>query len=218
MSPVMVYQPIVRQQPDNPPEVVAYEALWRPDRSTPTHVWAQLRDGPDLVAQDLACLAAGWQQRPPLAPGIRIHVNVFPLTLRDPGFDRWLANHQPKDPLVLEIVEDPWLQDTAGELRLLRRAGFVLALDDVDAQPHWPGLLDQAEPQVIKLNRGLLGLSDGESAVRRVVAWAREHDASVVAEGVEAAAEIARYHALGVTAFQGFWFGRGLRWSVPAAG
>ncbi|MCY1240983.1 EAL domain protein [compost metagenome] len=67
-------------------------------------------------------------------------------------------------------------------------------------------------PDIIKLDRSLIaGINDdiGQHALgAAMVAFARQIGATLIAEGIETAAELAAVNGLGMTAGQGYYLGR----------
>lgn len=107
----------------------------------------------------------------------------------------------PPGQTVLEILESAEPDDALlAQCRLLRRAGYSLALDDFVHSPAWDRFLDVVD--MIKLDMRQL---DAEQ-----MAWhvrlARSRGLKVIAEKVERREEFDSALALGCDAFQGFFF------------
>jgi EAL domain-containing protein (putative c-di-GMP-specific phosphodiesterase class I) len=97
-------------------------------------------------------------------------------------------------------------------LRPLREAGLWVAVDDVGAG--FSSLLHvlRMEPDILKLDVGIVRQLDAD-ARRRTLAqslgrFAAEHGALVVAEGIETEAELACLRDIGITHGQGYLLGR----------
>ena len=101
---------------------------------------------------------------------------------------------------------------TAAAIAALRARGAALAVDDTGAG--YAGLTHvmRLAPDVIKLDRALTTDIDSDpvkaALVSSFVRYARDIDATVCAEGIETAAELARLAELDVAFGQGFHIGR----------
>ncbi len=117
--------------------------------------------------------------------------------------------------VVLEITERAALHD-AGEARArmadLRALGFRIALDDLGAG--YAGLTSFAllQPEVVKLDMGLVRGVDTDPVRRKLIgsvtALSRDMGIMVVGEGVETAAERDVLVELGCDLLQGYLFGK----------
>ena len=123
----------------------------------------------------------------------------------------------PTDRIVFEVtegerVEDgPWL---ASILREYQRCGFLTAIDDFGAGYAGLTLLADFTPDLIKLDMALVRGIDTSSArqaiARGMLAICRDLGITVIAEGVETAAEHDFFRDQGVTLMQGYLFSRPL--------
>jgi EAL domain-containing protein (putative c-di-GMP-specific phosphodiesterase class I)/ActR/RegA family two-component response regulator len=125
--------------------------------------------------------------------------------------------------VVLEITERASL-DSITELKRrtaqLRALGFRIALDDLGAGYAGLSSIAQLEPDVMKIDMGLVRGVDREPTKKRLVAamsnLCREMDVVVIAEGVETAAERDTLASLGCDLMQGHLFAKPAR-PFPAA-
>jgi EAL domain-containing protein (putative c-di-GMP-specific phosphodiesterase class I)/CheY-like chemotaxis protein len=202
------------------PRIVAYEALLRPqhpawDLPVPVLVVAErLARVHDLGARVFG-LAAAILPRIPAPLGL--FVNLHPLQLAEP--ETLLRHLAPLIPharrITLEITErahplavDGWeaIVDRLVEL------GFALAIDDLGAGSAGLVLLASLQPNVIKLDMSLIRGIEGSSRKRRLiqllVTFADTTGATLLAEGVESADEVAALRGCGVRMMQGYLFGR----------
>jgi EAL domain-containing protein (putative c-di-GMP-specific phosphodiesterase class I)/response regulator of citrate/malate metabolism len=210
----MVFQPIVNVQGLG---VVGVEALARFDcepRQSPD-VWFM-----DAVAcglgteMDLAAARAALSVLPQLPADIDLFVNVVPDTLFSSGFEE-LVSSAPGERVVLELTEHAPVHDygrLASAIDELRTAGFRIAVDDVGAGYSSFRHLLTVQPDVLKIDISLCRSIESDRA-RQVIAASiaslgRELDATVVAEGIETAAELTTLRELGVDSAQGFFLGR----------
>jgi len=117
--------------------------------------------------------------------------------------------------VIFEVVETEAVEDPAFLRRILdryRKWGFGVALDDVGAGHSGLTMLADLEPDLIKIDRGLISRAP-DSVVHRsicetLVNLGHEMGKAVLAEGVESEAEWALVKALKADLVQGFGFGR----------
>jgi EAL domain-containing protein (putative c-di-GMP-specific phosphodiesterase class I) len=121
----------------------------------------------------------------------------------------------PLDRIVLELSEHDQVHDypaVEAALSPLRRRGMRLAIDDVGAGFSSLRHIVMACPDVIKMDRSIVSGVDSDPMLARLaqslVEFAHSFDVSIVAEGVETAAEHAVLQSLGVDGGQGWLFGR----------
>lgn len=141
-------------------------------------------------------------------------VNLSQGALLSPGFQRTTAG-LPLDRLVVEITEHEVIDsyDTLhAVLQPLRSAGLRLAVDDVGAG--FSSLLHvlSLQPDVIKVDVGLVRGIDADvprrAMVRSIASFGQENESTVVAEGIETDAELSTLRDLGVLHGQGYLLGR----------
>ena len=143
-----------------------------------------------------------------------VAMNVSPATLLRPECAE-LLRRLPLDRVLLELSEHDQVEDyaaLAAVLEPLRAAGLRLAVDDVGAGFSSLRHIVQTSPDVLKLDRSIVdGVADDpvlRTLVRALVEFAHGCGATVVAEGVETAADAAALLALEVDLGQGWHFGR----------
>jgi EAL domain-containing protein (putative c-di-GMP-specific phosphodiesterase class I) len=143
-----------------------------------------------------------------------VSLNVSPQTLLTPQCGELLEG-LPLDRIVLELSEHDQVHDypaVEAALSPLRRRGMRLAIDDVGAGFSSLRHIVMACPDVIKMDRSIVSGVDHDPMLARLaqslVEFAHSFDVSVVAEGVETAAEHAVLQSLGVDGGQGWLFGR----------
>jgi EAL domain-containing protein (putative c-di-GMP-specific phosphodiesterase class I)/AmiR/NasT family two-component response regulator len=210
----IVYQPIVSLRTT---EVLALEALSR-FRSEPVHgpdVWfahaAALGIGVDLEAAAIAAAIAPLTNIP---ESLTVGVNVSPEAVLSSRL-RSALEAVPPTRLVLEITEHAHIGDYAklrAALGHYRRAGVRLAIDDAGAgYASFRHILELA-PDSIKLDISLthdIHIRRPQRALAAaLVAFARETGATIVAEGIETAEELAVLRDLGVGLGQGYYLRR----------
>jgi EAL domain-containing protein (putative c-di-GMP-specific phosphodiesterase class I) len=119
------------------------------------------------------------------------------------------------DQIVFEVVESEAIEDHDHLRKILayyRENGFRFALDDVGSGYSGLSLMADLDPDLIKIDRALVGRADhceGHAEVcRAIVNLARSRGSQVLAEGVETESQWAFMRALGVDLVQGFLLGR----------
>ena len=148
------------------------------------------------------------------APDEFLAVNMSPasvLQLRD----RDVCPPERRASVVIELTEHAPIEDYRAVHRALepmRRAGARIAADDLGAGYAGFRHLLALEPDIIKLDISLISgveRNAGQRALTRaMVAFAADVGATVLAEGVETAAELEALRELGVVWAQGFYLGR----------
>jgi EAL domain-containing protein (putative c-di-GMP-specific phosphodiesterase class I) len=215
----MVYQPIMRTLDGS---VFGWEALLRTKEPEVTGPLAFLETAERLgrVRELGRLIRASVSRTANQHRGTMFFVNLHPDDLLDEAlFDPSSPLSALAPEIVLEITErSPFdsIPDVRDRVRRLRSLGFRLAVDDLGAG--YAGLTSFAtlEPDFVKLDRGLVQGIDSEPVKRKLVASivtvSRELGITVVAEGIETAAERAAVAGLGCDLMQGFFFRHPERW------
>lgn len=128
----------------------------------------------------------------------------------------------PTDDLIFEVTESERIRDTAHLVHIFddyHRRGFMTAIDDFGAGYAGLALLAEFQPDLVKIDMGLVRDID-QHAVRRaivagIVATCRALHCRVLAEGIETAAEYRTLRAMGVGLFQGYLFARPALEALP---
>jgi len=216
----MVTQPIIDLRTG---EVSGREALARfsaDPTCQPDAVFAEAGRLGVGVEVELAAIAAALDLLPQIPAPTYLSINASPATAVDPRLGRLLAS-SPVDRLVLELTEHVPIADyteVVSALAPLRAAGLRLAVDDAGSGYASLAHVLALAPDVLKLDIALTRGVDTDPARRALVvclvAFARELGTTLVAEGIQSAAELACLRRLGVTYGQGFHLARPER---PAA-
>lgn len=210
----MVFQPIADL---NTGDIVGAEALARftaqPHR--PPNEWFAEADAVGSSQQlEVAAVAMAVEQLHQMPPQAFLAVNVSPETAISPELTG-LLERIPPDRLVLELTEHNRVNDYAGlldGLAALRSRGFRVAVDDAGAG--YAGLhhVLRLNPELLKLDIHLIQAIDQDPAKRALstalVAFAHETGATIIAEGIESAAELHTLRTLGIRWGQGFHLAR----------
>ena len=217
-----VYQPIFSLTSGQP---IGYEGLVRPGNGAPfsdaSSLFAAAEKADRTVELDLACLEI-------VAAGVRlphtdayISVNLSPRTLESslfhPGELKAIfhRNGISLERVVLELTEREQVEDIEQlrkNVEACRRAGMRLAADDVGAGNAGLRLLSDIHFDIVKIDLSLVqgGMMHDPShgVLRALQELATRWKASIVAEGVETAAQLAVVRNLGISAGQGYLLGR----------
>lgn len=217
----MHLQPIVDMQAGG--QVFAYEALCRLREPAGTllpggeafTLARQLhrQDDMDLACQHLALKRKADEIR----NGTPLFMNVMPTTLLHESWTeqclRWLQmlNIDPRD-VVIEVVESELVDASllASRCEALRAAGMRIALDDMGAGFNGLTTLAMVRAEFIKIDRTLVHEAQG-SRVRAVlleaiVSMAERLGATIIAEGLERAEDVAFCQSMGIRLGQGYFF------------
>jgi EAL domain-containing protein (putative c-di-GMP-specific phosphodiesterase class I) len=209
----MVFQPIVDLVSD---EVIAVEALARFDMTPyrPPDVWfAEAHQNELGVELELVAVTRAMSQLSILPDGVALTVNAGPDVVMGPEFrDAVLGGHPER--LIIELTEHTAIEDypaLVAALRVLRRAGARIAIDDTGSGYSSLGHILKLAPDYIKLDRDLVNGIDVDPIRRALaaslVSFAAETGAQIIAEGVETAAELDVLRRLGVRHAQGYHLG-----------
>jgi EAL domain-containing protein (putative c-di-GMP-specific phosphodiesterase class I) len=187
-------------------EVVGYEALTRfADGSSPQRGLEAAQVQGLHVDLDGALIRAALASANALPDGTWLAVNVSGDLLRRPRELEPLLS-QSSRPLVLEISEG----DRADLDHL--PPGVRIAVDDAGAGYDTLARIESLKPGFLKLGRGALAGVEAEAArrasIRSLVEFAREHDCTVIAVGIESAQQRDALVECGVLLGQGFYLGR----------
>lgn len=176
------------------------------------------------VELEVAAVRAAGRGLAELPDECYLSVNVSAAALQAPAGVAVLAG-LPAHRLVVELTEHVRIADYDGfaaGLAPLRAAGVRLAVDDSGDGLARLRHIARLQPQIVKMGRALTQGVDTDAAQRAqsaaLVRFASDIDASVIAEGVETAAELATVRELGIDAAQGYLLGRPQPLPLPSRG
>jgi diguanylate cyclase (GGDEF)-like protein len=222
------YQPIVVLTSG---EIVGVEALVRwehPERGSLSPVdFIPLAEETGLVGElgrqvlTKACRdARRWQIAFPSDPPLSVSVNVSPRQLQDDALLGHVtealeaAGLAPSD-LILEVTEGAMMHDvetTIRRLHALKDLGVRLAVDDFGTGYSSLSYLQRFPVDLLKIDRAFVSVlenqADDSSLANAIISLAKTMHLSVVAEGVETAAQARALRAYGCERVQGFFFAR----------
>ncbi|MFF5080771.1 EAL domain-containing protein [Actinoplanes sp. NPDC000266] len=186
--------------------VVGYEALTRfADGSNPREGLEAAAERGVHVALDAALVQAAITSSASLPNGTWLAINVSGDLLRRPQ-DLAPLLHQARRPVVLEVGAE-----TPAELAQL--GGNVrVAVDDLGAGYETLAMIETVRPAFLKLGldslEGVENQTARQAAIRALVEFAEQHGCTVIAEGIETAAQRDALVACGVPLGQGFYLGK----------
>lgn len=210
----MVFQPIVDVVSN---QTIAVEALARFDVTPyrPPDVWfTEAHDNGVGVELELLAITLAVAQLPRLPDGVALTINAGPRTVVCPEL-RDVILAAPADRVILELTEHNAIEDYArliAALRVLRRAGARIAIDDTGSGYSSLGHILKLAPDFIKLDRDLVSGIDVDPVRRALaaslVSFAAETGAQIIAEGIETQCELAAAEQLGLSCAQGYYIAR----------
>jgi EAL domain-containing protein (putative c-di-GMP-specific phosphodiesterase class I) len=165
------------------------------------------------VDLEIAALRAGLRVLAHVPQGVYLAINVSPETLLS-GRVEPLLQGIARGRIVLEVTEHAIVEDSALLQRALRplRDRVRIAIDDAGAGYSGLRQILDIRPDIIKLDMSLTRGIDADSAraalASALITFAREIGGSIVAEGIETAAELATLRRLGADAGQGYYLER----------
>lgn len=201
--------------------VVAHEALVRgPNGEGAAKVLRRVtRD--NLYVFDQTCRVEAVRGAARLGIRERLSINFLPNAVYHPAtcIRSTLAVARecdfPIDKIIFEVTEGERVQDRAHLVRLIRaydELGFGTAIDDFGAGYAGLELLSDYQPDILKLDMGLVRNIDAsrprQAIVKGVLAMCAELGITVLAEGIETPAERDWLAAAGIRLMQGYLFGQ----------
>jgi len=218
-----VYQPIVSLLRQG--EVFGFEALSRTQDQTwfagPMELFQcaeqeSLTYSLDRLAREKAidgCLR--------LMPGQKLFINVMAQIMEDPSFSpgktlSLLEQHKlSPHHVVFEITERSSIEDFGSVKKALehyRSQGYQIAIDDVGAGYSSLQSIAELRPDYLKVDRSIIQnihLDEmKEHILYTLVQIAAKMDISIIAEGIEHEAELAKVRGMGIAYAQGYLLGR----------
>lgn len=208
----MVFQPVYDLEAG---DVFAYEALARfpmePYRP-PSDWFADAAEVGLGVELELAAIERALAEVDGLPDGVRLAINVSPLTALSPHFFNVLAPRAHR--VIIEVTEHERVEDydvLNDALAPLRALGASVAIDDVGAGFASLTHILKLAPDIVKLDlsltRGIAADPARDALASSLVDFATGIDATIGAEGIETQSELDRLRVLKVHYGQGFHLG-----------
>lgn len=221
----MAFQPIVDSDTRT---IYGYEALVRGMQGEGAgEVIARVRPE-QLYRFDQTCRVKAIETAARLQLSTRLSINIIPNAVYQPATCIRLtlaaAERCGFDPtrLIFELTESERMHDIAHVVGIVtdyQRRGFLTAIDDFGAGYAGLGLLAEFQPDLVKLDMGLVRGIDSSASRHAIVAGmvrtCLDLGCRVLAEGVETAGEYRTLRALGIGLFQGYLFARPALEALP---
>jgi EAL domain-containing protein (putative c-di-GMP-specific phosphodiesterase class I) len=212
------YQPIVDLETRT---IYAHEALVRgPNGEGAWSVLSKVTEE-NRYQFDQACRVQAIKGAAELGIGERLSINFLPNAVYQPAAciqSTFAAAREygfPLENIIFEVTEGEKVQDRAHLVNIFReyhRFGFCTAIDDFGAGYAGLDLLSEYQPDIIKLDMGLVRDIDAskpkQAIVKGVIGICRELNIQVLAEGIETPAERDFLRAAGVRLMQGYLFSK----------
>lgn len=169
-----------------------------------------------LTLVDQHCLKACVSASASLPGWVRCHVNLFPSTMIGVPVEQLLEVFPPGKPGIycVEISEQQIIGDPSylvGVVMALKRAGILIAIDDLGFGRSCLESLILLEPDIIKIDKrcvtGIAGNPAHERSLERLLKMAASLGAEVVAEGIETRSDFDLLRSMGVAYGQGYFLG-----------
>jgi EAL domain-containing protein (putative c-di-GMP-specific phosphodiesterase class I) len=214
----MAFQPVVDISSRR---IYGYEALVRGLNGESAATMLALVTDETRYAFDQACRVKAIESAARLGLDRRLSINFMPNAVYHPEaclkltLDAAKQYGFPPDLITFEFTEDERIVDRnhlKSIVATYRRFGFQTALDDFGAGYAGLSLLADFQPDVIKIDRYLIiDIHDSvarQAIVGGLVATGRALGMLVIAEGVERREELEALARIGITHYQGYFFGR----------
>ncbi len=212
------YQPIVDLERRS---IYAHEALVRgPAGESAFSVLEQVNED-NRYRFDQACRVKAIKGASALGMTESLSINFLPNAIYKPELcirttlEAARTHGFPVERIIFEVTEGERVEDGpwfAEILREYQRCGFKTAIDDFGAGYAGLSLLADFQPDLIKLDMGLVRNVDSDRSrrtiVRSLVTMCEEMNIAVIAEGVETAAERNALRDAGIHLMQGYFFAR----------
>lgn len=212
------YQPIVDIRSQS---VFAYEALVRGVGGEGALTVLERVDDRNRYRFDQLCRTRAISTAAQLGMTEHLSINFLPNAVYRPELcirstlEAARLHNFPLDRLIFETVEGEHLKDNrhlTNVLREYREFGFKTAIDDFGAGYSGLSLLADFQPDLIKLDMGLVRGVHRDRArqaiVKAVVTMCSDLGVTVIAEGIEHAEERDFLANCGIYLMQGYWFAR----------
>ena len=169
-----------------------------------------------LTLVDQHCLKACISASASLPGWVRRHVNLFPSTMIGVPVEQLLEVFPQDKPGIycVEISEQQIIGDPSylvSVVTALKRAGILIAIDDLGFGRSCLESLILLEPDIIKIDKrcvtGIAGNPAHERSLERLLKMAASLGAEVVAEGIESRSDFELLRSMGVAYGQGFFLG-----------
>ena len=215
-QPSIVYQPVYDLATSRLAGLESLSRFQMEPQRTPDKWFAEAAEVGMSVELELAAIRTALHALHSMPPDAYLSVNCSPKTILRGELQNLLRGIDVKR-LVLEITEHDYIEDYPGLLAALaplRAFGLRTAIDDAGAGYASLRHVLHIQPELIKLDISLTRHIDRDLKRRALasalIAFARETQAHIVAEGVETEAELRTLKLLGAGCAQGYFLARPL--------
>jgi EAL domain-containing protein (putative c-di-GMP-specific phosphodiesterase class I) len=217
------FQPIVDVKSG---EIYGYEALLRGVREDgslipPNQIFDTAKRGDMLFYLDRVARETALETASAKKIDKKLFINFVPTAIYNPEYClsntvrlAELLEFNPKN-IVFEVVETEKVLDTQHLRKILdyyKNHGFVVALDDVGSGYSTLNMLSQLHPNIIKIDIDIIKGIDSDSFKQSIFGAlakvAKDHEITVLAEGVETKAEAEWVKENEANLAQGYFWGK----------
>lgn len=209
-------------------EVVSFEALVRGPHGEPSAEIFSKLEGCNRYRFDQACRVKAIYLASQLKLHHNLNINLFPNAVYQTGMSikTTLEASQeygfPTSKIIFEVTEDERVLHPGRLINVIRtyaELGFQTAIDDFGVGYSGLYLLQEYQPDFIKLDRRLISdihaNSVKQTIVRGIIYICSELGVAIMAEGVERVQEYEWLFQAGIHYFQGYYFARPAFESLP---
>jgi EAL domain-containing protein (putative c-di-GMP-specific phosphodiesterase class I) len=202
-------------------QVVSFEALVRGPHGEPSsEIFAKL-DNCNRYCFDQACRVKAIYMASQLKLHHNLNINLFPNAVYQAGMslkttlEASLEYGFPTSKIIFEVTEDERVTHPGRLIQVIKtynELGFQTAIDDFGVGYSGLYLLQEYQPDYIKLDRRLISdihsNSVKQTIVKGIIYICQELNIEIMAEGVESVYEYEWLFAAGIHFFQGYYFAR----------
>lgn len=208
-----VFQPIFSREEN----IIGYEALMRPDGMNILDFIEAMKEKEKLHDLELLSFFGATMAYRQRNYDKMLSINSFPEDCfsHEEALQYSLCFRPIKDKLIIEILEYTEEKDWTWDMKkkhVETYQGIEVALDDFGTGHNDMAAVEYYQPDMIKLDRGLISEIDKNPGKQELVKeYLKEmHDKAIVvlAEGVETKEEYEYLMSIGVDFFQGYYLGR----------
>jgi EAL domain-containing protein (putative c-di-GMP-specific phosphodiesterase class I) len=215
-QPSIVYQPIFDLATNRLAGLECLSRFFMEPHRGPGEWFAEAAEVGMTVELEIAAIRSALRALPIVPDGAYLAVNSSPQTILSGELQKLLQSAE-LDRIVVEITEHDHIEDypqLLASLAPLRALGLRVAIDDAGAGYASLRHVLNLQPELIKMDISLTRNIDADPKRRALasalIAFARETQARLVAEGVETEAELRTLKLLGAGSAQGFFLARPL--------
>lgn len=209
-------------------KIFAYEALVRtPDGGSAAEVFKRVHLGNQYLF-DQTCRVKAIELAASLRLDTRLSINFMPNAIYKPELcirtTLEAANECgfPLENIIFEFTEGEEVTDKTHLSNIVdhyRSQGFLTAIDDFGAGFSGLNLLADLDIDIIKIDMALIRRIDShtrkQTIVKHITDMANALSVTVLAEGIETAAEFRMLQSLGIELFQGYFIGKPALGAAP---